>query len=365
MWEYFVLMVITLYIVIHFVYCLHFWIKPTQIKTNQSLSPVSIILAVRNEEKNLPQILNSLIFQDYPKDLMEVIIGNDQSEDQSLQTLLEWAEKYSWIKVINIEKKLPNLKGKQNVLAQLIPLASHENILITDADISLPKTWVRTLLAHLENQDMVSAPTIVQGNQLFHQLQGLDWLFSISVIKPFSDWGFPITAVGNNMGFKKSKYLEFGGYESLNFSLTEDYVLFEKMILKNHGKFEWVHLPEVLNISEPVQDLKTFLHQRKRWYEGAKKGPWYAILIFIHHVLIYPALFLSFFIFPLQISLIFWATKWLTDFVWLWTACMHLKKQSLLKYFIPFQIYFLMITILLPWYFWISQKIEWKGRIYE
>lgn len=365
MLEYFLITIVLLYVVIHIVYILHFWIKPTPNKTTHNYQPVSIIIAVRNEEANLPTLLNSLLSQDYSKDRLEIIIGNDQSEDNSLKILNDWSTQFAWIKVINIEKNIAHLKGKQNVLAQLIPLATHENILITDADIILPPTWVKTMLAHLENCDMISAPTIVQGNKLFHHLQALDWLFSISVIKPFSDWGFPITAVGNNMGFKKSKYLQIGGYENLPFSLTEDYLLFEKIILEKKGKFKWVHLPKALNLTQPVPDLKSFLHQRKRWYEGAKKGPWYAIFIFIHHVLIYPTLFTSFGIFPFYTALIFWLMKWLTDFLWLYVACSVLKKQHLLKYFIPFQFYFMLLTLFLPWYFWIAKNVEWKGRIYK
>ncbi len=360
-----ILFLIGLYVFVHLIYILHFKFKPSKPKTLNYLVPVTIVVAVRNEEKNLSHFLKSLIQQDYPKELLEVIFGNDQSEDNSLNILKEYEKNYSWIKVVNIEKNIGDLKGKQNVLAQLIPLAKNENILVTDADIVLPTTWVSYMTAYLKNKTMISAPTIVEGNKLFHNLQGLDWLFSISVIKPFSDWGLPITAIGNNMGFKKSEYLKIGGYENLSFSLTEDYALFEKMILKNQGSFEWVHLPETLNISAPSQNIKTFLHQRKRWYEGAKKGPWYAILIFIHHILIYPALFSCFGIFNPLIAVILWIIKWLTDFLWLWTASSALKKQKFLRYFFLFQLYFLVLTILLPWYFWLNQKVEWKGRSYE
>jgi len=360
-----ILGILLLYIFTHLVYILHFLVYPNpKIKIVNHL-PVTILIAVRNEEKNLTRLIESLNSQNYPKELVEVIIGNDQSEDNSYQILKEYEKIYSWIKIINIEKKIGNLKGKQNVLAHLVPLATHENILITDADIQLPPEWIKTMVSYLQNYDMISAPTIVQGNRLFHQLQGLDWLFSISVIKPFSDWGLPITAVGNNMGFKKSEYMKFGGYEKLPFSLTEDYILFEKMILKDKGKFQWVHLPEVLNISQPIEDLSSFFNQRKRWFEGAKKGPWYAILIFIHHVLIYPTLFLGFLLFSFPFALCLFLMKWIIDFLWLWTACAAIKKTYLLKNFLLFQVYFILITLILPFYFLISRKVIWKGRIYD
>ena len=357
--------ILGLYVVIYLLGIIHFKIKPTVPKSLTEYLPVSIVIAVRNEEKNLHVLLNSLISQDYPQNLMEVIIGDDQSEDNSLQILRDYAQQFPWIKVVSIKEKVGNLMGKQNVLAQLIPLATHENILITDADIQLSNQWVKIMVAHLKDKAMVSAPTIVEGNELFHHLQSLDWIFSISIIKPFSDWGLPITAVGNNMGFKKSEYLKIGGYENLPFSLTEDYLLFKKMILQNHGQFEWVHIPKVLNISQPTEDWMTFLHQRKRWYEGAKKGPWYALLIFVVHVLINPALLTGFLFFSLPFAWNLWFIKWVMDFIWLVNSCSALNKKHLLRYFLPFQIYFFVISIVLPVYFLTSKKVLWKNRVYE
>ena len=44
---------------------------------------VSVVVAARNEEKTIVTLLNSLEEQDYPKDLLEVIIVNDNSTDRT------------------------------------------------------------------------------------------------------------------------------------------------------------------------------------------------------------------------------------------------------------------------------------------
>src|SRR3712207_4920107 len=50
---------------------------------------VSVIVPVRNEERNLPRLLPSLLSQRYPN--YEVVIVDDQSTDATPQILTEWS----------------------------------------------------------------------------------------------------------------------------------------------------------------------------------------------------------------------------------------------------------------------------------
>ncbi len=85
---YAIFFILSLYVILHIIYIVHFLIKPT-LQKPINYQPVSILIAVRNEAKNLPNLLNSLLYQNYPKELMEVIFGNDDSEDNSLDILKE------------------------------------------------------------------------------------------------------------------------------------------------------------------------------------------------------------------------------------------------------------------------------------
>ncbi|MCS7366553.1 MAG: glycosyltransferase, partial [archaeon YNP-WB-062] len=63
--------------------------KPTKISSNYNkLSGdqfpfVSIIVPVKNGERVLPRLMNSLLSLDYPKDKMEIILVEDGSHDNS------------------------------------------------------------------------------------------------------------------------------------------------------------------------------------------------------------------------------------------------------------------------------------------
>ncbi len=50
---------------------------------NKNINKISIIIAARNEEKHLPNLLDSLISQNYPTENFEIIIIDDRSEDKT------------------------------------------------------------------------------------------------------------------------------------------------------------------------------------------------------------------------------------------------------------------------------------------
>ena len=59
---------------------------------------VSVVIAARNEEKNLPDLIQDLVNQEYPLDQLEVIIVDDRSTDFTAKILKEAAENYAVVK---------------------------------------------------------------------------------------------------------------------------------------------------------------------------------------------------------------------------------------------------------------------------
>ena len=57
------------------------------IHSSIELPMVSIIIAARNEETFLPNLIQDLIKQEYPLDKLEVIIINDRSTDSTKEIL--------------------------------------------------------------------------------------------------------------------------------------------------------------------------------------------------------------------------------------------------------------------------------------
>ena len=60
---------------------------------NSPLPKVSILIAAKDEEANVARCLNSLLKLSYPLDKMEILIGNDASEDKTLMLLRQYEKK--------------------------------------------------------------------------------------------------------------------------------------------------------------------------------------------------------------------------------------------------------------------------------
>ena len=62
---------------------------------------VSVIIAIRNEEKFIAQCLQSVVDQDYPHDQMEVLVVDGRSEDRSREIVAEFSSKYPMIRLLD------------------------------------------------------------------------------------------------------------------------------------------------------------------------------------------------------------------------------------------------------------------------
>jgi 1,2-diacylglycerol 3-beta-glucosyltransferase len=237
---------------------------------------VSILVAARNEEANLPRCLASLRALDYPAELLEILVGDDASTDGTRAaaeaTLAGFAGRYE---VIAITENLGLARGKANVLAHLAHRATADYLLITDADIAVPPIWVPAMLRHAApGVGTVTGLTVVEGPGLLATLQRLDWLMSLALIQVGTEAGQPMTAMGNNMLITRAAYLATGGYEALPFSVTEDFALFEAVNAQGFG-FRQLFEPAVRATSLPAASWGALVRQRLRWLRGVAALPWH------------------------------------------------------------------------------------------
>jgi 1,2-diacylglycerol 3-beta-glucosyltransferase len=237
---------------------------------------VSILVAARNEEANLPHCLASLRALNYPTDKLEILVGDDASTDRTHAVaeaaLAGFAS--SW-RVIPIESNLGQARGKANVLAHLARHATAEYFLITDADIAVPPTWVPAMLRHVApGVGTVTGLTVTEGPGWLARLQRLDWLLSLALIQVGTESGQPMTAMGNNMLITRAAYLATGGYEALPFSVTEDFALFEAVNARGFG-YRQLFEPAVRATSRPIASWAGLVKQRLRWLRGVAALPWH------------------------------------------------------------------------------------------
>ncbi len=70
------------------------------------METVSIIIPCYNEEKHIARCLDSIIANDYPKDLMEILVIDGMSTDNSRTILARYIEKYPFIRIVDNPKRI-------------------------------------------------------------------------------------------------------------------------------------------------------------------------------------------------------------------------------------------------------------------
>ena len=98
-----------------------------------NLPPVAIIIAVRNEEEDLANALQSVCNLNYSK--ARIIMVNDRSTDRTAEILQEFKIKYPKITVTTVNELPEGWLGKNNALYQGYLSSTEEWMLFTDADI--------------------------------------------------------------------------------------------------------------------------------------------------------------------------------------------------------------------------------------
>ena len=332
-------------------------------KTDDELPEITILVAARNEEQNIAKCLKKLVEQNYPTNKLNILIGNDQSTDDTSNIVEEFAEKYSFIKQIHITEQLGKARGKANVLAQLAHHAKGTYFLITDADIQVGPNWARTLVDFFEpNIGIVSGTTIVKGKGYLSNMQHIDWLYFMGLLLSFSRIKIYSTAVGNNMAISREAYFSTGGYENFKFSVTEDYKLFEQVRLKGYQTINMIN-PEAINISEPAQSLNILMNQRKRWLTGGKELPFYWWIIFAIYGSFWIAFIACIFLNP-TLAFILLAAKFLLQSITIYWLQNLLQIPTELPQLFWYEVYTLGLTLLTSFYFIWPTKLNWKNRYY-
>ena len=338
--------------------------KKEPVRQPDTYPVISILLAVRNEEKNILPCLQHIATIDWPTDRLEILIGNDASEDQTEALVQEYIQDKRQFRLISIRENLGKARGKANVLAHLAREARGEFFCITDADIRVPQTWIRGLYsAWKPGYGTVNGVTIVRQGHWLSNFQALDWIYAFAQVRLLSNHHVPISAVGNNMLISREAYESTGGYENLPFSLTEDFELFRHTLRKG-WKYKNLLQQEVLALTEGQPDLRAFLSQRKRWMTGAMQVPWFPLSLLGLHGIFFPFLVAAILLNPI-IASVCWIVKILLDYSFTRLALRKVGHTEYMKYFVMHQLLGPPMLFLQVVNFYLPGGIQWKGRNYS
>ncbi|WP_159467765.1 glycosyltransferase [Dyadobacter sp. 3J3] len=324
---------------------------------------VSILLAARNEEANIERCLKSLDALQFPKDNLEICIGDDDSSDCTSEIIQEFIKDKPHFRYFKITGQSLLLKGKTNVLAQLAHQARGEYFFFCDADIAVPTTWVDKMMLYFkQNTGIVVGLTRMKKSSFFADFLSLEWLFTLSVMRFFALFNIGITGLGNNMAVSRKAYESVGGYEGIDFSIVEDHALF-KAITENKYEFVQAYVPEVIALSEPVSSFKELMIQRKRWMHGIMQAPIVLRISLIICALLIPMIGIIAIWDPARSVRMIVSNYILITGISV-ISLIFLKQKDLWKTVFLFWFYMLGITILMLTVHFLPGKTVWKDRTY-
>lgn len=331
----------------------------------EELPSVSVVVAARNEENNIVACLESLNKLIYPENKIEMIIVDDASTDRTGALIKNFIIDKPYFKLLQLEEDFDEkLKGKVRAMSEGIKISSGEIILTTDADCVVNPLWAKTIVSYyVGNVGNVNGFTTQSVKNLFSGMQAIDFIYLLFIAAGTINLGKPVSCIGNNMSFRKKAYEEVGGFENLPFSVTEDFLLLNSIHKLKKYDIIYPLNSESLVISKPALSFSELFNQKKRWAVGGINTPPIGLGLMLCSFLANLFLLLTPFFFS-SVSLYLALFKISIDFFTLLPVHQRLGLQKNLKYFLVFEIYYIIYVVALPIVVLFSKKVRWKDRVY-
>ena len=109
---------------------------------------VSVIISAYNEESVIEEKIRSVFDTTYNPGKLEVLVGSDYSDDQTVPILKALQEEFPALKVRDYKER----RGKQNVVNDLVGEASGTVLVLTDANVIFDRSMLRNLVRHFKNE---------------------------------------------------------------------------------------------------------------------------------------------------------------------------------------------------------------------
>jgi cellulose synthase/poly-beta-1,6-N-acetylglucosamine synthase-like glycosyltransferase len=332
---------------------------------DDQLPSISIVVAARNEEQNIKPCLQSLNNLDYPDNKIEILIIDDASTDNTLDIASNFIHGKQKFRIIHLEEDEQSvLKGKVRAMSEGIKFTKGEIILTTDADCLIDPLWAKTIASYYtDDVGVVNGFTTQKVESAFSGMQAIDFIYLLFIASGTINLGKPVSCIGNNMSFRKVAYDETGGFEKLPFSVTEDFLLLNSIQKLKKYKVIYPLNKNALVTSKPASSFTELFNQKKRWAVGGIDTPPIGLGLMLWSCL--TNLFLLFTPFFFSANSLYMAIfKIATDFFVLLPIHQKLGLQKNLKYFLVFEIYYIVYVIILPVAVLFNKKVKWKDRIY-
>jgi cellulose synthase/poly-beta-1,6-N-acetylglucosamine synthase-like glycosyltransferase len=383
-----------------------FNLQPSTFNFQPSTS-LSIIIPARNEEANIENCLQSILQNNYPTTLFEIIVVDDHSEDNTANIAKKYEQQN--VKLISLKDFVADTINsyKKKAIEVAIARASGTLIITTDADCIVPNTWLQTIAKFYEEKKpaFIAAPVLIdtsysslahthkenaKGSDLGHPstrsgegkgvriFQSLDFMTLQGITAAVVHKKQMTMCNGANMAYERAAFYEVGGFAGIdNIASGDDMLLMHKIYKQYPYRVLFLKSKEAVVKTAPVNTIKQFFNQRIRWASKADKYDDKRILPVLILVYFFNCLMLAlpiialfnnaqYSMFNVQCSILglwLWMLlfKIVVELFFLFPVASFFEKKSILWFFPLLQPFHICYTIIAGWLGKFG-KYTWKER---
>jgi poly-beta-1,6 N-acetyl-D-glucosamine synthase len=228
-------------------------------KSNRNYS-VSVLIPAFNEEESIKGTVESILKSDY-KNLIEIIIINDGSSDNTLKIAKQLEEKYSKVSVFDKKNS-----GKADSLNQALKIVKGELVAIVDADSYPDKEAISSMIGYLDDEKVGAVTTriLVRNKDNFlGKMQSIEYKVIAFTRKMLGFLDSIYVTPGPLALYRKSALSKINGFDSKN--MTEDIEATWNLIHEGY-KVRMSFVSKVTTVAP--ETLKKWFTQRIRWNIG-------------------------------------------------------------------------------------------------
>ncbi|MEN6444553.1 MAG: glycosyltransferase [Candidatus Cloacimonas sp.] len=259
-------------------FCIRFYFGHKKYKPvfNFQKRTVSVVITARNEAENLRELLLRLLNQDYPNELFEVILADDDSEDDTEQVANHFIESGLNLRYLKIIGRENAISPKKKAMQEAVDTANGELIITTDADCIVPITWISSMVSlFTDDVSMVAGYSRTylpdwKKASFVQKYEHLDFALTYMVLGGGYTINKSWACIGQNLAYRKSAFYDVGGFSKIKHLLSGDDVNLLQLMRNKGHKIIFNFQPNSYVYTRPVKSWKQLLNQRSRWASNMK-----------------------------------------------------------------------------------------------
>ena len=226
---------------------------------------VTVVVAAYNEEDNIRSCVQSILDNNYPQHLLEVIIVDNGSTDSTLQVIQQ-------IKHPRLTILQQSTGHKKESLELAFSIAKGDLIMCTDADCIVSRNWIGSMCFHHEvhQADFVLGPIVIGSyKNLPQRFQAFDMLAMMGITAGGVKNKTTYQANGANMAFAKSFYDSIDGIPRKDVASGDDVFLLHRYVSDQYGSVYFNRSKDAIVKTLAISTWEDLIQQRIRWASKA------------------------------------------------------------------------------------------------